>query len=73
MMEPYELEDFKSKREELIDLSDKGILPFKLKDIDQDEMSFIIFELDDFPETQQEIKELLHKEVNYRKTYENVD
>ena len=71
-MEPYELEDFKSKREELIDLSDKGILPFKLKDVDQDEMSFIIFELDDFPKTQQEIKELLHKEVNYRKTYEDV-
>ena len=72
-MELYELEDFKLKREELIDLSDKGILPFKLKDVDQDEMSFIIFELDDFPETQQEIKELLHREVNYRKTYEDVD
>ena len=53
-------------REQVIDLQDMGILPFTLKDLDQDEMSFVIYELDDFPETQETVKQLFHTEVKYR-------
>ena len=53
-------------REHVIDLQDMGILPFTLKDLDQDEMSFVIYELDDFPETQETVKQLFHTEVKYR-------
>ena len=62
-MTGIELEDYLVKREETITLPGKSILPFRLKDIDQDEMSFIIYELDDYPETQEEIKGLFHLEV----------
>ena len=54
-------------REQVIELQGMGILPFTLKDLDQDEMSFIIYELDDFPETQETVKQLFHTEVKYRK------
>jgi hypothetical protein len=63
-----EILDFEQKRQELINLEGKGILPFKIEDIDEDEMSFVIYELDDYPETQKEIKELFHREVKYRKS-----
>ena len=53
-------------REQVIDLQGMGILPFTLKDLDQDEMSFVIYELDDFPETQETVKQLFHTEVKYR-------
>ena len=53
-------------REQIIDLQGMGILPFTLKDLDQDEMSFVIYELDDFPETQETVKQLFHTEVKYR-------
>ena len=53
-------------REQVIDLQGMGILPFTLKDLDQDEMSFVIYELDDFPETQETVKQLFHAEVKYR-------
>jgi hypothetical protein len=53
-------------REQVINLQGMGILPFTLKDLDQDEMSFIIYELDDFPETQETVKQLFHTEVKYR-------
>ena len=53
-------------REQIIDLQGMGILPFTLKDLDQDEMSFVIYELDDFPETQEIVKQLFHTEVKYR-------
>lgn len=53
-------------REQVIDLQGMGILPFTLKDLDQDEMSFVIYELDDFPETQEIVKQLFHTEVKYR-------
>ena len=53
-------------REQIIDLQGMGILPFTLKDLDQDEMSFVIYELDDFPETQETVKQLFHIEVKYR-------
>ena len=53
-------------REHVIDLQGMGILPFTLKDLDQDEMSFVIYELDDFPETQETVKQLFHTEVKYR-------
>ena len=52
--------------EQVIDLQGMGILPFTLKDLDQDEMSFVIYELDDFPETQETVKQLFHTEVKYR-------
>ena len=54
-------------RERTISLQGMGILPFTLKDLDQDEMSFVIYELDDFPETQETVKQLFHTEVKYRK------
>lgn len=54
-------------REQVINLQGMGILPFTLKDLDQDEMSFIIYESDDFPETQETVKQLFHTEVKYRK------
>lgn len=54
-------------REQTISLQGMGILPFTLKDLDPDEMSFIIYELDDFPETQETVKQLFHTEVKYRK------
>lgn len=69
-MTGIELEDYIVKREETITLPGKSILPFRLKDIDQDEMSFIIYELDDYPETQEEIKGLFHLEVKYRQILE---
>ena len=53
-------------REQVIDLQGMGILPFTLKDLDQDEMSFVIYELEDFPETQETVKQLFHTEVKYR-------
>ena len=53
-------------REQVIDLQGIGVLPFTLKDLDQDEMSFVIYELDDFPETQETVKQLFHTEVKYR-------
>lgn len=53
-------------REQVIDLQGMGILPFTLRDLDQDEMSFVIYELDDFPETQETVKQLFHTEVKYR-------
>ena len=53
-------------REQVIDLQGMGILPFTLKDLDQDEMSFVIYELDDFPETQETVKQLFYIEVKYR-------
>lgn len=53
-------------REQVINLQGMGILPFTLKDLDQDEMSFVIYELDDFPETQETVKQLFHTEVKYR-------
>ena len=69
-MTEIELQDHQDKREETITLPGKSILPFRLKDIDQDEMSFIIYELDDYPETQEEIKGLFHLEVKYRQILE---
>ena len=59
--------EYSQIREQVINLQDMGILPFTLKDLDQDEMSFVIYELDDFPETQETIKQLFHTEVKYRK------
>ena len=58
--------EYSQVREQVIDLQGMGILPFTLKDLDQDEMSFVIYELDDFPETQETIKQLFHAEVKYR-------
>ena len=60
--------EYSQVREQVIDLQGMGILPFTLKDLDQDEMSFVIYELDDFPETQETVKQLFHTEVKYRKT-----
>ena len=57
---------FEEIREKVIDLQGMGILPFTLKDLDQDEMSFVIYELDDYSETQETIKQLFHKEVEFR-------
>ena len=59
--------EYSQIREQVIDLQGMGILPFTLKDLDQDEMSFVIYELDDFPETQETVKQLFHTEVKYRK------
>ena len=59
--------EYSQVREQVIDLQGMGILPFTLKDLDQDEMSFVIYELDDFPETQETVKQLFHTEVKYRK------
>ena len=58
--------EYSQIREQIIDLQGMGILPFTLKDLDQDEMSFVIYELDDFPETQEIVKQLFHTEVKYR-------
>ena len=58
--------EYSQIREQVINLQGMGILPFTLKDLDQDEMSFVIYELDDFPETQETIKQLFHTEVKYR-------
>ena len=58
--------EYSQVREQVIDLQGMGILPFTLKDLDQDEMSFVIYELDDFPETQETVKQLFHAEVKYR-------
>ena len=58
--------EYSQVREQVIDLQGMGILPFTLKDLDQDEMSFVIYELDDFPETQEAVKQLFHTEVKYR-------
>ena len=58
--------EYSQIREQVIDLQGMGILPFTLKDLDQDEMSFVIYELDDFPETQETVKQLFHTEVKYR-------
>ena len=58
--------EYSQVREQVIDLQGMGILPFTLKDLDQDEMSFVIYELDDFPETQETVKQLFHTEVKYR-------
>ena len=60
--------EYSQVREQVIDLQGMGILPFTLKDLDQDEMSFVIYELDDFPETQETVKQLFHTEVKYRIT-----
>ena len=59
--------EYSQIRERTISLQGMGILPFTLKDLDQDEMSFVIYELDDFPETQEIVKQLFHTEVKYRK------
>ena len=59
--------EYSQIRERTISLQGMGILPFTLKDLDQDEMSFVIYELDDFPETQETVKQLFHTEVKYRK------
>ena len=58
--------EYSQMREQVINLQGMGILPFTLKDLDQDEMSFVIYELDDFPETQEIVKQLFHTEVKYR-------
>ena len=58
--------EYSQIRERTISLQGMGILPFTLKDLDQDEMSFVIYELDDFPETQETVKQLFHTEVKYR-------
>ena len=58
--------EYSQIREQVINLQGMGILPFTLKDLDQDEMSFVIYELDDFPETQETVKQLFHTEVKYR-------
>ena len=58
--------EYSQVREQVIDLQGIGVLPFTLKDLDQDEMSFVIYELDDFPETQETVKQLFHTEVKYR-------
>ena len=59
--------EYSQIRERTISLQGMGILPFTLKDLDQDEMSFVIYELDDFPETQETVTQLFHTEVKYRK------
>ena len=59
--------EYSQIRERTISLQGMGILPFTLKDLDQDEMSFVIYELDDFPETQETVKQLFHTEIKYRK------
>ena len=38
--------EYSQVREQVIDLQGMGILPFTLKDLDQDEMSFVIYELE---------------------------
>ena len=58
--------EYSQVREQVIDLQGMGILPFTLKDLNQNEMSFVIYELDDFPETQETVKQLFHTEVKYR-------